>query len=142
MWYVTRLQHFYFHFVVKKLVWSSWKITMLDLNSAGGVTCKLRYFSHRAWSGNTDAFLNFSISSLNFENRYKSCGDFLAIFRNEITTILTPPISEGGECGEEGVVTFFVLKVPDNESAMLIHPPPHTHTYIILKIGANFHLMI
>ncbi len=40
---------------------------------------------------------------------------FLAIFRNEITTILTPSTSEG----EVGVVTFFVLVVPDYESAMV-----------------------
>ncbi len=45
---------------------------------------------------------------------------FLAIFRNEITTILTPSSSEGvsGGCG---VVMFFILEVPDYESAMLIY---------------------
>ncbi len=48
-------------------------------------------------------------------------GYFLAIFRNEITTILTPSTSEGGEWVEVGVVTFFVLEVPDYESAMLIY---------------------
>ncbi len=42
---------------------------------------------------------------------------FLAIFRNEITTILTPSTSEGDGWG---VVTFG-LEVPDYESAMLIY---------------------
>ncbi len=35
---------------------------------------------------------------------------------------MTPSISEGGEVGEVGVVTFFVLEVPDYESAMLTLP--------------------
>ncbi len=38
---------------------------------------------------------------------------FLAIFRNEITTMLTPSTSEGDEWGRWWVVTFFVLKIPD-----------------------------
>ncbi len=46
--------------------------------------------------------------------------DFLAIFRNEITTILTPSTLEESEWGLE-VVTFFVLEVPDYESVMLIY---------------------
>ncbi len=45
---------------------------------------------------------------------------FLAIFRNEIMTILIPSTSEG-VIGEVGVVTFFVLDVPDYESTMLIY---------------------
>ncbi len=45
---------------------------------------------------------------------------FLAIFRNEITTILTPSTSEAGE-GEVKVVTFFVLELPDYKSTMLIY---------------------
>ncbi len=44
---------------------------------------------------------------------------FLAIFRNKITTIVTPSTSEGG--GGGGHVTFFVLGVSYYESAMFIY---------------------
>ncbi len=49
---------------------------------------------------------------------------FLAIFWTEITTILTASTSEG----EVEVVAFFVLKVPDYESSMLIY------LYIYIKL--------
>ncbi len=42
---------------------------------------------------------------------------FLAIFRNEITTILTPSTLEGVSGGGN----VFVLEVPDYESAMLVY---------------------
>ncbi len=44
------------------------------------------------------------------------------IFRNEITTILTPSTSEGSEWERwGGGRNFFVLEVPDYESAMFIY---------------------
>ncbi len=48
---------------------------------------------------------------------------FLAIFRNEMTTILTPSTSEGGEWGrwEWCRFPFWRSQVPDYESAMLIY---------------------
>ncbi len=72
------------------------------------------------------------------------------IFRNEITTILTPSNSGGRELGRWGwsrfsfwrflitnpgrwgVVTFFVLEVPDYESAMLIY------FYIYIKCTRSY----
>ncbi len=42
---------------------------------------------------------------------------FLAIFRNEIKTILTLWTSEEGG----GMITFFILEVPDYKSTMLIY---------------------
>ncbi len=43
------------------------------------------------------------------------------MFQNEITTILTPSTSEGGEWKEVGVVKFSLLEVPDYKSTMLIY---------------------
>ncbi len=45
---------------------------------------------------------------------------FLAMFQNEIMTILTHSISEGDQ-GIRWTFTFFVLEVPGYKSAMLIY---------------------
>ncbi len=53
---------------------------------------------------------------------------FLAIFWNEITTILTPSTSEGGEWGRWGWSRFSFWRSLNYESAMLIY----IHTYIYI----------
>ncbi len=46
---------------------------------------------------------------------------FLAIFRNEITTILAPSTSERGEWWRRGWSRVFVLEVPDHSFTILIY---------------------
>ncbi len=64
-----------------------------------------------------ETFLKKKKQNQTGEHRASPKQVFLAIFRNEITTILTFSTSEGGG----GVVAFFVLEVPDYKSAMLIY---------------------